>query len=179
MTRKNLLLALAGVQLCLLTGLMWNINKKSELKAQVIQQIQSVPPLTIPTLQGEHIPIQAYAAGQPFLLIYFNSTCDICKITLNALNTRISEFEEVAILLASNQLKEELESTLVHYPSLFQENVRLLIDEEMHLSTYLGVRSVPSIFCYDGAGSLIASYQGPVKLDILLDKLLNREGEKL
>lgn len=179
MTRKTLLLALVGVLLCLLTGLMWNINKKSELKAQVNQQIQSIPPLTLTNLQGENIPIQSYAAGQPFLLIYFNSTCDICKITLNALNTRIAEFETVAILLASNQLRDELESVLVDYPFLSQHNGQLVIDEEMHLFAYLGIRSVPSIFCYDGGGDLIASYQGPVKLDILLDKLLNREEGKL
>ena len=174
MNRKTLLLVLAGVLMCLLTGLVWKFNQKSELQAQVSQQIQSIPPLTLATLQGENIPIQAYAAGQPFLLIYFNSTCDICKITLNALNARIEEFDQVAILLVSNQLREELESVLVDYPFLSQYNVQLVIDEEMHLSTYLGVRSVPSIFCYDGVGSLAASYQGPVKLDILLDKLVNR-----
>lgn len=168
------MLALVGVLLCLLTVLVWKFNKKSELEAQVGQQIQSIPPLTLITLEGDTIPIQAYAAGQPFLLIYFNSLCDICKITLQALHARIEEFDQVAILLASNQLRDELEGVLVDYPFFRKYNVKLVIDEEMQLSTYLGVRSVPSIFCYDGAGSLAASYQGPVKLDILLDKLVNR-----
>ena len=176
MNRKTLLLALVGVLLCFLTGLMWKFNQKSEQQAQISQQIQSIPPLILTNLQGENIPIQAYAAGQPFLLIYFNSLCDICKITLHALNTRIEEFDQVAILLASNQLSEELKGVLIDYPFLIQHNVKLVIDEEMQLSTYLGVRSVPSIFCYDGGGALTASYQGPVKLDILLDKLVNREG---
>lgn len=168
------MLGLVGVLLGLLTVLVWKFKQKSELQAQVNRQIQSIPPLTLTDLQGENIPIQAYAAGQPFLLIYINSTCDICKITLNALNKRIEEFDQVAILLVSNQLREELESVLVDYPFLRKYNVKLVIDEEMHLSTYLGVRSVPSIFCYDGAGSLAASYQGPVELDILLNKLMNR-----
>lgn len=177
MNRKTLLLVLAGVLMCLLTGLVWKFNQKSELQAQVSQQIQSIPPLTLATLQGENIPIQAYAAGQPFLLIYFNSTCDICKITLNALNARIEEFDQVAILLVSNQLREELESVLVDYPFLSQYNVQLVIDEEMHLSAYLGVKAVPSIFCYDSEGSLIGNYQGPVKLYILLDKFLDIKKE--
>jgi peroxiredoxin len=178
MSRKIVMLAMSGLLLCLLAGLVWKFNQKAELKAQVSQKIQSIPPLTLATLQGENIQIQKYAENQPLLLIYFNSICDICKITLNSLNTRIGEFGEVAILLASNQLKEELESTLEAYPFLFQDNVQLVIDEEMHLFTYLGVRSVPSIFCYDGKGTLMASYQGPIKLDILLDKLKNR-GEEM
>lgn len=175
MNRKTLFLALVGILLCLLTGLVWEFSKKSELEAQVRQQIQSIPSFTLTTLQGETIPIQAYAAGQPFLLVYFNYTCDICKITLNALNTRIAEFETVAILLASNQLRDELESVLVDYPFLNQQHVKLVLDEEMHLSTYFGVRSVPSIFCYDSSGALVASYQGPVKLDIILEKLQHRK----
>jgi peroxiredoxin len=178
MFRKIVLLAISGLLLCLLAGLVWKINQKSEQKAQVSQQIQSIPPLTLATFQGDYLQIQKYAADQAFLLIYFNSKCDICKITLNALNTRIDEFEGVAILLASNQLKEELESTLEVYPFLFEDNVQLVMDEEMHLYNYLGVRSVPSIFCYDGSGTLAASYHGPIKLDILLDNLRNKEGKR-
>jgi protein-disulfide isomerase len=178
MSRKILLLTLGGLLLCLLAGLVWKLNQKSELQEQVNQQIQSLPTLTLQSLDGDMIPVQEFGTEYPLLLIYFNSTCDICKITLNALNTRIAEFEQVAILLASNQLRDELESVLGDYPFLNQENVQLVIDEEMHLSTYLGVRSVPSIFLYDSTGNLITNYQGPVKLDILLDKLLNREEAK-
>lgn len=178
MSRKIFLLAVGGLLLCLLAGLVWRFKQKSEKDARVSQQIQSIPSMTLTTLKGEKVEIEPFAWDRPFLLVYFNSKCDICKITLNTLNTRIEEFDHVAILLASNQLRDELESFSEGYPFLNQENVQLAIDEEMHLFTYLGVSSVPSIFLYDNSGNLIANYQGPVKLDILLNKLLNREEVK-
>ncbi|MCH7400938.1 hypothetical protein ACFOUP_02465 [Belliella kenyensis] len=81
--------------------------------------------------------------------------------------------------MVSSQEREELEGFMDKYPFLSESNIKVALDEEMKLSAYLGVKSVPSVFCYDSKGELIANYQGPVKLDILLDKLLNRkEGEK-
>ncbi|MGY6559765.1 MAG: TlpA family protein disulfide reductase [Nitritalea sp.] len=178
MSRKIFLLVVGGLLLCLLAGLVWKLNQKSKQEAQVSQQIQSIPSMTLATLKEEKVEIETFASNRPFLLVYFNSTCDICKITLNALNSRIEEFEDVAILLTTNQLRDEIESVSGDYPFLNQRNVQLVIDEEMYLSTYLGVRSAPSIFLYDSSGNLIANYQGPVKLDILLDKLLKREEAK-
>lgn len=45
----------------------------------------------------------------------------------------------------------------------------------MKLSAFLGVSSLPGIFCYDKSGELKAHYQGPVKIDVLLDKLLGKK----
>lgn len=174
-SRKIILSSLAGILLFLMAGLIWMFNQKSEQDARINQQIQSIPSMTLATLNGEKVQIDEFASDRPFLLVYFNSTCDMCKITLQALETRIEEFNHVRILLASNQLQNELEGVLEEYPFLHQQHVKLVLDEEMHLSTYLGVRSVPSIFCYDSSRALVASYQGPVKLDIILEKLPHRK----
>lgn len=174
-SRKIILSSLAGILLFLMAGFIWMFNQKSEQDARINQQIQSIPSMTLATLNGEKVQIDEFASDRPFLLVYFNSTCDMCKITLQALETRIEEFNHVRILLASNQLQNELEGVLEEYPFLLQQHVKLVLDEEMHLSTYLGVRSVPSIFCYDSSRALVASYQGPVKLDIILEKLPQRK----
>lgn len=157
----------------------WKYQKKSENIAQIKEQIQIVPDIWLKSFDEEPFLTSDFAAGSLLLIIYFNSTCDMCKIELNALNERIDEFGRINVLLASFQEREELEGFMDEYPFVSESNIKVALDEEMHLSAYLGVKSVPSVFCYDSKGELIANYQGPVKLDILLDKLLNRkEGEK-
>lgn len=179
MVRKIVLLFIVVGMLGMLGLFAWKYQKKSENIAQIKEQIQVVPNFWLKSLDEETFSISDFASGSPLLIIYFNSTCEMCKIELNALNERITEFGQINILLASSQEREELEGFMDEYPFVSESNIKVALDEEMHLSAYLGVKSVPSVFCYDSKGELIANYQGPVKLDILLDKLLERkEGEK-
>ena len=158
--------------------LAWKYHKKSENIAQIKEQIQVVPDIWLKTFDEEPFSITDFASGSPLLIIYFNSTCEMCKIELNALNERFTEFGQINLLLASSQEREELEGFGTEYPFVSEPNTKLVLDEEMHLSAYLGVKSVPSVFCYDSKGELITNYQGPVKLDIILNKLLNIKGEE-
>jgi peroxiredoxin len=174
---RKLVLSIIVIGVLGMLGLFaWKYQRKSENIAQIKEQIQFVPNIWLKTFDEEQYSISDFASGRPLLIIYFNSTCGMCKIELNALNERFAEFEQINILLASFQEKRELEGFAEEYPFVSEPNIKLALDEEMHLSAYLGVKSVPSVFCYDSEGILIANYQGPVKLDVLLDKFLNIKG---
>jgi hypothetical protein len=47
----------------------------------------------------------------------------------------------------------------------------------MKVAGNFGIKGVPALFIYDPAGRLLVNYTGPVKVDLILDKLQN--GEKL
>lgn len=178
MGRKIVLLFIVFGMLGMIGLFSWKYQKKSENIAQVKEQIQVIPNIWLKNFDEEPFSITDFASGSPLLIIYFNSTCEMCKIELNALQERITEFEQINLLLVSSQEREELVGFGAEYPFVSEPNTKLVLDEEMHLSAYLGVKAVPSIFCYDLKGELIANYQGPVKLDILLNKLLDGKEEK-
>lgn len=176
MGRKLVLLFIVFGMLGMISLLAWKYHKKSENIAQIKEQIQVVPDIWLKTFDEEPFSITDFASGSPLLIIYFNSTCEMCRIELKALKERFAEFGQIKLLLASSQEREDLDGLTIEYPFVSASNTKLALDDEMKLSDYLGVKSVPSVFCYDSKGELIANYQGPVKLDILLDKFLDRKG---
>lgn len=179
MGRKIVLLFIVFGMLGMIGLFAWRYQKKSENIAQVKEQIKVVPDIWLKTFDEDPFSITDFASGSPLLIIYFNSTCEVCRIELNALKERFAEFGQIKLLLASSQEREDLDGLTIEYPFVSASNTKLALDDEMKLSDYLGVKSVPSVFCYNSEGSLIANYQGPVKLDILLDKFLDiKEKEK-
>jgi peroxiredoxin len=147
MVRKIVLLFIVIGMLGMLGLFAWKYREKSENIAQIKEQIQFVPNIWLKNFDEELFSISDFAFGRPLLIIYFNSTCEMCKIELNALNERIAEFGQINILLASFHEKGELGGFANEYPFVSEPNTKLALDEEMHLSTYLGVKSVPSVFC--------------------------------
>jgi peroxiredoxin len=173
MLRKLILAGLITVLLFLVVLLAVKYKKITKIAAQVQERSKVLPDLSLKTFDGSMFSIREFAAGKPSLIIYFNSTCEMCNLELIALNERFAEFNQVKILLVSSQDKEELEEIYMSLAFLKEPNVKLVLDEEMKLSAYLGMRSVPGIYCYNPEGNLIANYLGPVKMDVLLGQLLN------
>ena len=52
-----------------------------------------------------------------------------------------------------------------------KSNVHFLLDSEMKVASFYQVRSVPSIYVYDGKKKLVAEYVGITKIELLLEKL--------
>jgi hypothetical protein len=90
---------------------------------------------------------------------------------LKSIGERISEFDGAQILLISSQEQAELDEFYNSHSLKNSPNVYWLMDEQMDVSTHYGVRSVPAIFCYNGEGKLQGKFQGPVKVDLILEKL--------
>jgi thioredoxin-related protein len=90
---------------------------------------------------------------------------------LKSIGERISEFDGAQILLVSSQEQSEVEEFYETHSLKNSSNVYWLMDEQMEVAAYFGVRSVPTIFCYDGEGELQGKFQGPVKVDLILEKL--------
>ncbi|MCH7400937.1 peroxiredoxin family protein [Belliella kenyensis] len=92
MVRKIVLLFLVVGMFGMIGLLAWKYQKKSENIAQIKEQIQIAPNIRLKSFDEETFSISDFASGSPLLIIYFNSTCEICKIELNALNERFTEF---------------------------------------------------------------------------------------
>ncbi len=158
----------------LLTSVVWlifSVQKRSEDLADAEIRAESIPAISLSSISGERHTLSRLSSGGITVLIYFNSTCEICQMELKSIGERITEFDDAQILLVSSQEKAELKEFSNFHALKNSPNVHWLIDEEMDVAAHYGVRSVPAIFCYDAKGKLQGKFQGPVKVNLILEKL--------
>lgn len=167
MKRILLLIILLGL-LASMGWLFFSIQEKEENEELVEERVKSIPSIALKSPAGQEVLILDLSKGTGTLLIYFNSTCEICQLELQKIEERIADFKKGQIILVSSQELKELESFIDSNPWIKSPNVHLLLDEEMEVAAYYGVRSVPSIFCYDSDGILKGKYNGFTKVDLLL-----------
>jgi len=148
-----------------------SVQKKKEATAEAEVRAEFIPAIRLTSLSGDTFSLLPLSSGIATVLIYFNSTCEICQMELKSIGERISEFDDTLILLISSQEQTELDKFYSSHSLKNSPNVYWLMDEQMEVAAYYGVRSVPAIFCYDMVGKLQGKFQGPVKVDLILEKL--------
>lgn len=151
--------------------LIFSVQQKKDAAAEAEVRAESIPSISLTTFSGDTFSLPQLSLDIATVFIYFNSTCEICQMELKSIGERISEFEDAQILLVSSQEKAELEEFYNSHALKNSQNVFWLMDEQMEVAGHYGVRSVPSIFCYGAEGKLHGKFQGPVKVDLILERL--------
>lgn len=169
--KKMILYALVMGLLASIVWLIFSVKQKKEATAEAEVRAESIPVIRLNSLSGDNFSLPQLSSGIATVLIYFNSTCEICQMELQSIGERILEFKESHILLISSQEMAELEEFYNSHALKNSPNVYWLMDEDMDVAAHYGVRSVPAIFCYDGEGKLQGKFKGPVKVDLILEKL--------
>lgn len=158
--------------------LVFSVQQKKEATAEAEVRAEFIPAIRLTSLSADTFSLPQLSSGIATVLIYFNSTCAICQMELNSISERISEFDDAQILLVSSQEKAELEEFYNSHDLKNSQNVYWLMDDQMEVSAHYGVRSVPALFSYDKEGKLQGKFQGPLKVDLILEKLGISEATK-
>jgi peroxiredoxin len=175
--KKIILFVLSLLLISAVIYLGFSFQKKEQQKTLVQSQIQTVPDFVVQDLAGTLVNLKEIVADKPSLLVYFNSTCEICQLELNSIAKRIAEFDSYRLIFVTVQPPEEVADFIQELGISNRESVNFLIDSEMKVAGHFGIKGVPALFIYDPKGRLLATYTGPVKVDLILDQLQN--GEKL
>ena len=143
----------------------------SPAEAATLEAPATLPDFTLNDINGKAISIHEAAGDKPTLFIYYNSTCHLCQEELGNISKRIEEFKDYKVILTTVQPVEEMIEFANGLDIKDKSNVYFLLDSEMKVASYYQVKSVPSIYCYDGKKHLLAEYVGITKIDLLLEKL--------
>lgn len=134
--------------------LIFSVQQKKETAAEAEIRAESIPAIRLTSLSGDTFPLPQLSSGVATVLIYFNSTCEICQMELKSIGERISDFDDAQIFLISSQEKAEVEEFYNSHALKNSPNVYWLMDEEMEVAAHYGLRSVPAVFCYDAKAKL-------------------------
>jgi hypothetical protein len=106
--KKIILLVLSLLLISAVIYLGFSFQKKEQQKILVQSHIQTVPDFAIPDLAGTLVNLKEIVASKPSLLVYFNSTCEICQLELNSIAKRIEEFDSYRLIFVTVQPPEEV-----------------------------------------------------------------------
>lgn len=171
--RKILLISLALILFSAIAYLGYSILQKEKQEEIIQEQISQIPDYTLMGSDGNLHSLKKLALNKSTLLVYFNSTCKICQIELGFISKRIKEFDAYNLVFVTVESHEEITEFIEELGLGASENMRFLIDSEMEVAGYFGIKGVPALFIYGSTGSLIENYTGPVKVDLILEKLKN------
>ncbi|EAZ81351.1 TlpA family protein disulfide reductase [Algoriphagus machipongonensis] len=130
-----------------------------------------LPDYNLYDINGKVSSIHQLAGDKPTLFIYFNSTCHLCQDELGEISKRIDEFKDYNLIFTTVQPKSEMINFVNELEIKDRSNVHFLLDADMNVASYLQIRSVPSIFCYNTKKELMTEYVGITKIDLLLENL--------
>jgi len=96
--RKILLLTLSLALFSALIYLGFSFQQKEANKELIQAQIIRLPDLDLLDLDGQSVNLKALVGNKSSLVVYFNSTCEICQMELNSIAKRIVEFDSHALV---------------------------------------------------------------------------------
>jgi len=106
------------------------------------------------------------------LVVYFHSDCEPCLSQLQLFNETPSVLENTRIFLLTDEKDFFAHKRMYTWPNLMNaSNFTWGIAEAEQLVEGLGARVTPSIYIFDGNGTLLKKIVGEIKLDGLLSEL--------
>lgn len=175
--RKIVLILLTLVLFSAIAYLGYSILKKDKKEEIIREQISQLPDFTLSDVEGNSHSLKKLVENKASLLVYFNSTCEICQLEMNTISNRIKEFEAYNLIFVTVEPPEEITGFITELQLESRKNVHFLVDSEMEVAGYYGVKGVPALFIYDDTGTLVDNYTGPIKVDLILEKLSQRRKE--
>lgn len=137
---------------------------------------QKVPDFRFIRKNGSAFTRQHLAPGKPLFFIFFDVTCEHCRLSLQYLNSRYKELGKAAVYLITMDPGSSAEAFLASQAPLLakQPNTLLLRDTRRMFITMFQPRKFPSLFLYSAHQQLILYSDEEKDLDAFIRHLKKR-----
>ncbi len=134
---------------------------------------QRVPDFRFIRKSGAAFTRQDLATGKPVFFVFFDITCEHCRMSLQYLNSHYRELNKAALYLVTMDPGPSAEAFLAGVaPQLAkQPNVLLLRDTRQQFITLFQPRKFPSLFLYSSQQQLILYSDEEKDLPVFLAKI--------
>jgi len=139
-------------------------NKKKEAQ-------QYVPSFSLLDIEGDRMTEKTLKKNTPVLFLFFNTECDLCHTELNDINSYQNDLSECQMIFFSTQPADSIRSFLDQISFNQTPNMFFLVDENEELIETMGIQVMPTAIIYDRNGMLRKRFNGPVKIETLINYL--------
>jgi thioredoxin-related protein len=171
-----LLLAKVTVKKALVSVLLfcsWLFVSAQQDTTPPYKRYPSFPPVDLLQLNNQPLTKKDIPTGRASLVFYFSPDCDHCQHQVKDMLPRMKEFEKVHILMVTHQPIDMLQKFYSEYNLSRYKNIQVGRDSKFLLPPFYKIRSLPYLALYDKKGRLIRTFEGNVKVDVLLKAYSN------
>ena len=137
------------------------MKKKITLKQQNTELIETIPDFSFNNIATQQLfTNKNLNPDKNKLIIYFNSTCDLCGYEAKSIQEEIDQFSTVQILFISDEEIEEIQKFGIDHGLTEIENVHVLQDQNYLFANQLHISSTPFLLFYNKNNQLITSHKG-------------------
>jgi peroxiredoxin len=122
--------------------------------------------LLLQNLEGEKVPISSFA-GRDFVLVLFNSTCEICHTEAAQIKAKIDLLQNAHILFVSTEQTDAIRKFSIDSQLASEHNVSFYKISQETVDNVFGSGRLPQINIYNSAYSLINEYDGEIKVSAI------------
>ncbi|WP_209329208.1 peroxiredoxin family protein [Lunatimonas salinarum] len=165
---KNALLAFVFLFLGVMGWAMIGKYKSLQTPKPVTVSLMDLP---VKTVDGTWLDLSKFAGQVPIVLIYFNSSCDLCKHEIAQINQHLEAFEPALLLFISSEDPNEIDAFKNSFDWESNVPTYFLVDEDASIAKTLEVFNVPVSLIFSKDMHLVWRFEGPAKVSSLLNNL--------
>jgi Uncharacterized protein SCO1/SenC/PrrC, involved in biogenesis of respiratory and photosynthetic systems len=158
------LLLIAALSIFFVYQVLQKTNKKKE-------KWQSIPSFSLLDIDGNRVTEKALRKNTPTLFLFFDSECDLCHTELNDINSNQNALSKCQMIFFSTQPADSIRSFLESISFNHAPNMFFLVDEDEELIETMEIQATPTAIIYDKNGILSKRFNGPVKIETLINYL--------
>lgn len=123
----------------------------------MLQLDDRAPALTLPSLDGDSWSYDSASDSRPTLLVFFETDCPTCQLTMPYLNRLATALQEAAQVVAISQdSPEATRAAIDQFPIEFP----VVLDAELTASKQFDPLAVPTLFLLDSGGRVVRTVTG-------------------
>jgi peroxiredoxin len=171
MNKKLILLSLGLILLSLIGFMIYQIQEKTQQKAQIQAKLKTLPNFRFYTLDSLAYTSQNISPNKAILLLRFNSECEHCQYQAEQIYKNVSKFNDYQILWISSERLAKIRAFGKKYGLTDYPFMHLLKTDNQYFYDTFGTSTTPAVFIYNANYQLVKQYSGEVKVETLLKYL--------
>jgi peroxiredoxin len=132
------------------------------------KRFPTVPPLNLLKADSTILTKESLKKDQPTIIMYFSPLCEHCQHQMEDMIQHMDELKSVQIVMATYSPMNELTDFINKYNLPAYQNILSGRDTKYLLQPFYKIGGLPFQALYDSAGNLITTFEGNVKIDVLL-----------
>ena len=156
-----------------LSFMVYKVIYKINYKAEVAEDIKTMPPFSFKTMGGTVFSNQDLKPNTSTIFINFNSTCEYCQHEAEQIKADIDQLKTVQLMFISEETPKQINDFAINYNLLEHDNITFLQDTDARFASIFDANSLPTLIIYGKNNQLIEKIKGQVKIPLIL-KLLKK-----
>ena len=166
-------IGIIAIVLFVLGYLGYKVGNKMQQKKDVAERLETIPSFGFQALDGSVFTKSNLKVNSPTVLIYFNSSCDLCQYEAQSISDNLRQFKNVQFVFVSTEPISIIQEFAEQYQLNNQQNITFLHDNLSIFSSQLGTNSIPYLLIYDKDQKLIKKHKGQLNAKGIL-RILNK-----